>query len=144
DQQPVAGGGRLELNIDLQRDVHEGTLVIQSSTDATIAIDSRPVGQGHWEGKLPSGGHLLRITANGMRTYQSDVVVEVIQMRRLDIALEPEAKPKGSAAWWWVAGGVVVAGAATGAYFLLKPAKERDATPGTLQPGVTTTAFHFR
>ena len=82
---------------------------------------------------VPSGGHLLRITAEGLRPYQSDVAIQDAQDRTLDITLEKEQSRGGVPAWAWVVGGAVVASAAgVGAYFVFKPEdKQLSAPTGT-------------
>ncbi|MGE0551404.1 MAG: PEGA domain-containing protein [Kofleriaceae bacterium] len=67
----------------------EGTLVIVTQPGAKILIDGAEVGVGRYEGKLPRGGHTLRVTAAGMRPYQSEVLVESNRERTIDVPLEP-------------------------------------------------------
>ena len=70
--------------------VHEGTLRVSTLPGATIMIDSKPVGTGSYEAKLGSGGHTLRVVAEGMRPYQSEVFVGDNELRSIDVPLEKE------------------------------------------------------
>jgi len=70
--------------------VHEGTLVITTQADAEIMLDGDPVGTGRYEGKVKSRGHSLRVTAKGMRPYQSEVVITDDEMRTIDVPLDKE------------------------------------------------------
>jgi hypothetical protein len=70
--------------------VHEGMLKITTQADAEIRLDSDPVGTGHYEGKVKSGGHTLRVTAPGMRPYQNEITVLDDQTRAIDVPLEKE------------------------------------------------------
>jgi hypothetical protein len=143
----VPGNGDVTVEVKLVPDIHEGTLVIHAGPKDTIVVDGQMKAVGDWRGVVKSGGHQVRISAPGMRTYQSEVVVQDDQVRPVDVTLDKEARP-GSAvpAWVWVAGGaVVVAGAAVGGYFLFKTKEETGATtPGTITPGtVQVPSFRF-
>jgi hypothetical protein len=70
--------------------VHEGTLTIVSKPGAEILLDSEHVGIGRYEGKVKSGGHTLRVVADGMRTYQSEIFVGIDETRTVDVPLEKE------------------------------------------------------
>ncbi|MDB4959418.1 MAG: hypothetical protein JWO36_6987 [Myxococcales bacterium] len=70
--------------------VHEGTVKITAPADAEIRIDSDPVGTGHYEGTLKSGGHMLRVTAPGMRMYQAEITILDGETRPIDVLLEKE------------------------------------------------------
>jgi hypothetical protein len=71
--------------------VHEGRLVIKSQPDAHILLDASEVGVGAYDGKVKSGGHQLRVTAPGMRPYQSEVFVADDEARTIDVPLEKES-----------------------------------------------------
>lgn len=133
----VTGAADVVVDVKLAREIHEGRLFVRAPSTATVAVDNRVVGTGSWEGKLPSGGHSLRVTSQGMRTYQTDVYVQDDQTRTLDVVLEPEPK-SGIPTWLWIAGGAVVAGGlAAGGYFLVKPGDpvSPEPTSGSLAPG---------
>ncbi len=68
--------------------VREGTLIVLTRPGARILIDAKEVGRnGHFEGKLKVGGHTLRVVSEGMRPYQSEVVVGEGR-RSIDVQLE--------------------------------------------------------
>ena len=68
--------------------VHQGTVKITSQPDAHISLDSVDVGTGSYQGKLQSGGHQLRVTAPGMRVYQTEIFVADDAQRTIDVTLE--------------------------------------------------------
>ncbi|WP_434047259.1 MULTISPECIES: PEGA domain-containing protein [Sorangium] len=104
----VAGGGVVTVKATLEREVHEGRLVIAAPPDAVISLDGRVVGRGTWEGPVPSGGHALRVTASGMVSHQSEVMILDNQTRRVEVSLLPQPKGSNIETWIWVGGGVVV------------------------------------
>lgn len=78
----------------------EGTLAITTRPGAEIRIDGALVGTGGFTGPLRAGGHTLRVTLPGMRTYQTEVLVAEGGNRTIDVPLEPEviaavAEPAG-------------------------------------------------
>lgn len=143
DPQQIAGGGEVSLTVNLEKEVHQGHLFVAASEKDVIAVDGKVVATGKWDGVVASGGHTLRVTAPGMRSYQSELSIRDNEVRSVPVTLDPEAKQGGSV-WPWIAGGAaVVAGAAVGGYFLLKP-KDQGAPPpiaGTLDPGFVQ--LHF-
>jgi hypothetical protein len=71
--------------------VREGTLIVLTRPGARILIDAKEVGRsGRFEGKLKVGGHTLLVVADGMRPYQSEVVVGE-GSRSIDVHLESAA-----------------------------------------------------
>jgi len=87
-QVPVGGSAAAKVEITLQPDIHDGRLTVTSQPDARIAIDGKVVANGRFEGKLRSGGHTLRVEADGMRPYQSEVVLADDENRSVDVPLE--------------------------------------------------------
>jgi hypothetical protein len=87
-QVPVGATSAARVEIALQPDVHDGRLTVTSQPDARIAIDGKVVGTGRFEGKLRSGGHTLRVEADGTRPYQSEVVLGDDENRSVDVPLE--------------------------------------------------------
>lgn len=137
----LAGASVVTLDFQLTKEVHEGTVLITAGPKDVIAIDGKVVGTGRYEATLTSGGHTLRVTASGMRPYQSELVIKDNDRRTVSITLEKE---KASATPWLLAGGgaLLVAGAVVGGYFLFKP--DEKVTPGTISPGsVQVKGFHF-
>ena len=131
----VNGGATVALDLALRPIVHEGRLNVHATqTKDAITIDGQPSGVGFWGGTLRSGGHTLRVTAEGMLPYQTEVLIEDGQTRQIDVTLNPEPS-KGLPAWAWIVGGAVVAGGlGTGGYFLFKPTSQYNGPPGNLQP----------
>jgi hypothetical protein len=68
--------------------VLEGTLTIVAPAGARILIDSKEVGVGRFEGAVTQGGHWLRVVAEGMKPYQSEVSVIAGGARTIDVLLE--------------------------------------------------------
>lgn len=91
----VAGGPELTLTIALAKEIHEGTLVVEAPAGAAVFIDDRQVGVGRVEQKVASGGHQLRVTAPGMRPYQTEVVIQDRETRSLNVLLESAAVAAG-------------------------------------------------
>jgi len=135
----ASGAGEIAINVQLEKDVHEGLVIVRAGKGDTISIDGKVVGSDRWEGKLPSGGHSVRVTNEGKRAFTSEVLVNDAQTRTLEVTLEAE-KSGGVPAWVWVTGGVVVAaGAGVGGYFLFKgDTTQAQPVSGTIQPGVVT------
>jgi LPXTG-motif cell wall-anchored protein len=128
----VDGGSEVVVVASLEKEVHQGRLIIEAGPKDLISLDGKVVGQRRWEGPISSGGHELRVSAAGMTTHRSEVVVQDDKTRRIPIRLDPLPKTGESNAWLWVAGGaVLVAGAVVGGVFLLKPS-EVPSVQGTL------------
>jgi hypothetical protein len=131
-------GTDLALSVTLAPDVHEGRLHVQAEAGHSIVLDEHVVGVGEWEGKVASGGHTLRVTANHKRPYQSEILVQDNQTRAVEITLEDEPHG-GIPTWVWITGGAVLvaAGASVGGYFLFK-SSDTTSPPsviGTISPG---------
>ena len=88
----VAGGPELTIDVALEKEVHEGKLVVEAPAGAIIFVDDKQVGAGRAELKVPSGGHQLRVTAPGMRPYQTEVIVQDKETRSLNVFLEAVAR----------------------------------------------------
>lgn len=135
----VEGATEQLLDVKLTPDLHQGRVTVTVSPSGAISIDGKVVGDSRWEGALASGGHTLRVTAPGMRTYQSEVTLRDDETRTLQVTLEQDTKPgSGVPTWVWIGGGVLLAGAAaTGGFLLFKPKDEGapPAVPGTMPPG---------
>lgn len=128
----VAGASGMDVAATLERDVHEGRLVVIAGAEDLISLDGRAVGRGRWEGVVASGGHTLRVTAQGMTPYQSEVVVKDGEARRVQLSLTPLAQGQ-VARWLWIAGGaVLVSGAVIGGALLFQPSDR--SLPGSINP----------
>ena len=89
---PVGGQKQAALEVKLVAELHQGELNVTVKQGGSIELDGKTVGQGHFAGKVKSGGHTLRVEAPGMRAYQSEVVVQDDEKRGIDVVLEPLPK----------------------------------------------------
>jgi hypothetical protein len=133
----VSGSGDMAKTIALTPEVHEGRLVVHAGAGESIIVDARVLGVGQWEGALPSGSHLLRVTAQHKRPYQSELAILDHQTNLVQVTLEDE--PSAIPPWVWIGGGaVLVAGAAVvGGYFVFRPSNTVGPPPviGTVPDG---------
>ncbi len=90
---PIGGSAEAHVEIALLAEVHEGKLSVTTLADAAVFIDGQRVGTGHFEGKLKSGGHTLRVEAERMHPYQSEVTIADDENRSVDVPLEREYVP---------------------------------------------------
>jgi hypothetical protein len=112
---------------------HEGRLVIDAGGKGTIKVDDRIVGEGRWNGAVPSGPHSVRATAAGMRPYVASVTIEDGQTSTLTVPWTPESGSR--LVWWVVGGGLAAAGLAYAGYRVFWPAPTASPEIGTLDPG---------
>jgi hypothetical protein len=84
----VGGSADITVEIPLQKEVHEGKLIIEAPAGAQVVIDDRPAGTGRAEQVVQAGGHQLRVTAPGMRPYQTEIVVQDKETRAVNVVLE--------------------------------------------------------
>jgi hypothetical protein len=131
----VFGEAEITLRIALIKEVHQGRLVIVAGKDDVIRLDGRIVGQGTWDGTASSGGHTLRVTAPGMKPYQTEVIVQDGSVRRIAVALDPEPK-SGLPTWMLVTGAALLAaGAGVGiGYAAIKALEPTEPPAGNLAP----------
>lgn len=140
----ISGGGTVVLQVDLEEEVHRGRLVVSAGPNDFISIDGKPVGRARWEGWLPSGGHSLRVTAEGMAAYQSEVLIQDDQVRRIEVTLNPLPKSDTTKTVLWIVGGAAVAaGAVVGGVYLFKPSQPQP-VEGTINPHVVQLSFGGR
>lgn len=88
-------GGAKTAAIDVKLEPEGGRLKVNAPPNATVTIDDKAYGQGPQDIALTVGGHVLRATAPGMRTFQTEVTVQDNQTRALDVVLEPEGAAGG-------------------------------------------------
>jgi hypothetical protein len=91
---PVGGTAAVSVDVKLEKEVHEGRLVVNAPPDATLELDEKPAGTGKIDVNVPAGGHQLRVTAPGMRPYQTEVVIQDKETRSVDVVLEKLAEPE--------------------------------------------------
>ena len=128
----VPGKTTIKLDVKLtslgSADAASGQLHVKASEGDTIAIDGKVAGVGSYDGTLPIGSHVVRITAPGKKLYETQLQVSSGAPRTLEVTLESESS--GVPTWLWITGGVVVAGGlAAGSYFLFKPKDEPGSSP---------------
>jgi hypothetical protein len=136
----LTGGKSVELKVQLQPEVHEGTLRIVSDASAVISVDGHVVGTGSWVGTLKSGPHRVQISAVGKRPHDSEVLIKDRDTSSVHASLIDDRPPPGayakdtSSPLWWIVGGVAaVSAAGIGSYLLFHPGEEpADPTGGTL------------
>jgi hypothetical protein len=142
----ITGPATTPLDVTLTREVHEGVVAIHAGAGDSIALDGKIVATGEWTAHVPAGAHTLTVTADGMRTYQSDLFVEDDKSRTLTVTLEPLPK-HGIPVWIVVTGGVILttgAAVAAAAVYRSYNTLQTQPTPGSVSPGLTQTAWRFR
>jgi hypothetical protein len=119
----VPGGGAIGVDVRLEKEIHRGKLLVNAGANDVISLDGKIIGRAKWEGSLPSGGHTLKVTASGMQNYQSEVVIQDNQTRRVDVTLNPLPTDSTSTILWIAGGAAVLAGAAITGAVLFQPSK---------------------
>ena len=140
----LGGAGSVTVAVKLQKEIHEGHLVVEAGPRDAITIDGKVVAAGRWEGVLPSGGHTLRVTAPDKVAYQSEVVIQDAQTRRVPITLEAVKSSFPLKPVLIGSGGVVVAAIAVAVAVVLTRPKPIDGSvnpPGLVSAGFV--GFHF-
>ncbi|WP_437289169.1 PEGA domain-containing protein [Sorangium sp. So ce406] len=138
----VSPGDELRLDVRLEPHVHAGRLSVLASPGDRIALDGKPVGQGRWDGAVPSGRHVLRVTAPGMVPYESEIVIQDEALSSVRVALTPVERTGGVPVWAWLTGATLLVAAAVAGGLLIKPeaAPPIEGTLGDTRP----TAFGGR
>ena len=134
----------MSLSLTLSAERHEGRLRVIAPEGAEIAVDTRVVGSGTWEGVVSTtGGHQLVVHKSGYQTYSTEVFVADDQVRDVNVPLNKEVGTS------WVAWGVgtilVVTGGIVAGYYVFKPTTPNPFV-GTFDPGRTTArpiGIHF-
>jgi hypothetical protein len=125
----------LRLTFAMTPAVHQGRLIVRAGKGDSIALDGRFVGLTTFDGAVPSGKHVLRVTATGARPFETRVTIDDDRTRAVDVTLQRTPEVSGVPTWVWIVGGAaVVAGASTAGYFILKGPDEttEDAPPGSM------------
>jgi hypothetical protein len=125
----LPGGQPFAITAKLVAVKHEGKLRVVAGAKDVIQVDGKAAGTGLYETVLPSGTHVVSVSAPGKRPHQTDVVVQDDDVATLHVTLQDETKTVvvqgGVPTWVWIAGGAVLAtGVGVGAYFLFKPSDE--------------------
>lgn len=132
--QPVAPGAEAALTIRLERRVFAGKLSVVAAPGDRIALNGKLLGHGRWDGTVPSGRHVLQVTAPGKEPYRSEIVVEDGKVSPVHVHLNDAA---GVSPWIWIAGGAALVGAVVGGILLLQPSPDAP-IQGTLGPTLST------
>lgn len=126
----LLGGSAVSLTLVLIARSHVAQLVVTSEADATIRIDGRVVGVGHFEGPFEPGTHTVQLTAGGKEPQRAVLELRDGETRTLQVTLQDQ---KRVGPWPWLIGGAaVLAGAVVGGYFLFKVHDEIVAPGATL------------
>lgn len=114
----IPGNTRVAVHVVLKKEVLLARLIVQGAPYDMIRIDGKLVGEGRYEGVLPPGGHVVRVTGEGKTPYENHIELAPKTTRTMQVTLvEPEG---GGSAWPWILGGVALAaGAGVGSYFLI-------------------------
>lgn len=87
--QPLGGSKDATVEVVLKPEVHEGEITVTSAPNAHIFLDGAAVGVGSFKRRLKSGGYTLRVVADGMQPYQTEIVVTDDEKRTIDVPLTP-------------------------------------------------------
>ncbi|HTN83338.1 MAG TPA: PEGA domain-containing protein [Sorangium sp.] len=120
----VAPGSQLTLEVRLLPQVHTGRLSVLASPGDSISLDGKLLGQKQWDGAVPSGHHVLRVTAPGMVPYESPIVIQDEALSSVRVVLTPIQRTGGTPVWVWitrVALGAALVGAVVTGIVLLQP-----------------------
>lgn len=128
------GGSAVSVTLVLIAQARVAQLVVRSDADATVKIDDRVVGAGHFEGQLEPGTHAVQLTERGKEPYRAVIELHDGETRTVEVTLADQKH----APWPWVLGGAVLAaGAAVAIYFIAKPHDETEGPP----PGKLGTVY---
>jgi hypothetical protein len=89
----IGGAADVTIDVPLEREVHEGRIAIDAPAGAAVFIDDKQVGTGKVEQTVSAGGHQLRVTAPGLRPFQTEVVIGDKETRALNVVLEADVAP---------------------------------------------------
>jgi hypothetical protein len=92
---PVGGSAQVNVEVKLEKELHEGRLVVNAPAGTAIVLDEKPLATGKFDGAISSGGHQLRAVAPGMRPFQTEIVIQDKETRSIDIVLEKLGAPEG-------------------------------------------------
>lgn len=137
---PVGGAPVIRVEAALVAIPKTGRLVISTQADASIQLDGKVVGTGTFAKQVPFGPHQIRVTAEEMLPYETEINVERGQSRTLQVSLKPEPS-SGVPAWIWIAGGVAAAGGIAVAIGFAAQPEDPVPPSGTFGVGHTIVAF---
>jgi len=131
-EKSIEGGTEVTVSAKIEKEWHRGTIIVEAGPKDMIALDGKAVGLGRHEAVLASGGHMLRVTAPGKVAFQSEVVVQDNETRRIPVTLNAVPTPPDTSKWFWIGGGAALAiGAIIGGAVMFTPT-QAPAAQGTL------------
>jgi hypothetical protein len=93
----IALGEEFNLELTLER-LSFGTLLVKTNTPlARIFLDEKPLGEAPLEEQVPPGRHTLKVTAEGLKDYVTEVTVARGQQTKVLVRMN--AKPNRTSAW---------------------------------------------
>jgi hypothetical protein len=92
---PVGGSAQVTVDVKMEKELHEGRLVVNAPPGTAIELDEKPLATGKFDGTIAAGGHQLRAVAPGMRPFQTEIVIQDRETRSIDIVLEKLGVPEG-------------------------------------------------
>lgn len=128
----LVSGRRNELDVALAPEPVDGRLsILVRPANATIVIDGRPRGTSPLVLDLPPGAHEILVEATSHHARRISLELAKGESRRVDIALERQAKPLPQNPWFWAGIGVLVTGAAVTTVALAQTRSPDDGSLGT-------------
>ena len=137
----LAGASTATVTVKLEKEIHEGRLVVEAGAADAISVDGKLVATGRWEGTLPSGGHILRVTGPDKVAYQSEVVIQDFQTRRAPITLEAVKSTFPLKPVLFGSGGALLAVVGVVVTVVLVTRTPPPQAQGTISPGVVPVSF---
>lgn len=128
----IEGGTEVTVSASLEKEWHRGKIIIEAGPKDLISLDGKAVGLGRHEAVVASGGHTLRVSAPGRVAFQSEVVVQDNETRRIPVTLNAVPMAPDTSKWFWIGGGAALAiGAIIGGAVMFEPTRS-PAAQGTL------------
>jgi len=122
------------IKVELERVTYGRVRVVASRADAEVFIDGKRVGRVPVEKDLDAGEHRVVVSAEGMKDWKKDVVIERGQATPLRVRLRPKMGRKGAWVTAGVAAGFLGAAIATGVIGNnIKKDLDADLAAGTLR-----------
>jgi hypothetical protein len=137
----VKEGEALNLTLQLSVEQAKGKLIVQAKPEgATIEIDGKVAGAGHWEGPVDATTHQIVVKKQGYYTWTHDVDVPKGGERSVTASLNED---RNTSFVPWMIGTIVIGAGVIAGIVLLALPKDEEPTKGTLNPFVLgTTSMH--
>lgn len=133
--QKLSLSGQSQETVTIQMQKQSAHLVVEAA-EADIRLNGKLLLKDKFDGEVPVGRLLLRVTASGKKTYETEILLVDGETRRLHVDLESETN-----LWLW-AGIIGGAAAATsvGVYFLTQSG---DREPEVVEGSIATVRLPF-